>query len=176
MKVMVISDIHGSLKATEQIMIRFKEEAAEKLLILGDFSNYGDTKYDLAISEILNEISNKIVAVRGNGDGFEIDELMDFKLEDVVNLEINGIEVTMTHGHYYRKTRLPENCGKIFLQGHSHCAEITRMDDKIIANPGSISIPRNGAEASYITMDEEKIVLKNLQGKVLEEMEIKMFT
>lgn len=37
MKAMVISDIHGDVKHLEQAIKKYKEEAAEKLLILGDF-------------------------------------------------------------------------------------------------------------------------------------------
>ena len=55
MKVMIISDIHGSLEAVEQVMFRYEQEKAEKLLILGDFSNYGNSPFDTAIAEILNE-------------------------------------------------------------------------------------------------------------------------
>ena len=105
-------------------------------MVLGDFSNYGGSIYDYAISEILNEFYDEIIAVRGNNDSFEIEELLDFKLEDVANFEVNGKKITMTHGHLYNKNRLPENCGEIFLQGHSHVAEISQIDDKIIVGFG----------------------------------------
>ena len=153
-------------------MIRYNDENAEKLFILGDFPAYDSHLYDYAISEILNEFAENVVAVRGNCDGFEIDELMNVELQDVANVEINGRKITMTHGHLFDKNRLPENCGEIFFQGHSHFAEILKMDDKIIANPGSISRPRNGAEPSYIMFDEEKIQIKNLCGEILQEMKI----
>lgn len=167
MKFMVISDIHGSLEKLEQVMARFKEEDADKLLILGDFPDYRNSLYDYAIAENLNEISSQIIAVRGNCDGPEIEELLEFKLEDLRNIELGGLTITMTHGHLYNKNKLPKNCGKIFLQGHSHCAEITKVGDQIIANPGSISKPRNGAEPSYLIIDELKILLKNFAGKIL---------
>lgn len=172
MKIMVISDIHGALEKLEQIMVRYKEEKVQKLLILGDFSNYNNTLYDYAIAETLNEISDQIIAVRGNCDSFEIEQLLDFELEDIRNIELNGITITMTHGHLYSKTNLPQNCGNIFLQGHSHCAEIRKIEDKIVANPGSISKPRNRIEPTYILIDEQYIILKNLYGEILEELEI----
>jgi len=119
---------------------------------------------------MLNEFADEIIAVRGNGDSYDIESLLDFKLEDIINLEINGMIITMTHGHLYRKSNLPPDCGKLFLQGHSHCAEILKLEDKIIANPGSISKPRNGAEPTYIVFDEKEIQIKNLQGKTLEQL------
>ena len=172
MKIMVISDIHGSLENLEKALARYKEEKAEKLLILGDISNYGGSTYDYAIAENLNEFSDEIIAVIGNNDSFEFEELLDFKLEDVANIKLNNKKITMTHGHLFRKNRLPADCGEIFLQGHSHVAEILQIDDKIIANPGSIGRPRNGAQASYLIIDEEKIILKNLDGEILEEFSL----
>ena len=50
--------------------------------------------------------------------------------------------------------------------------KIDKTDKKIFANPGSISRPRNGSEHSYLIIDENKIVLKNLEGKILVEEEI----
>lgn len=40
MKVMCISDIHGNIECLEKAIERFREENAEKLIILGDFSSY----------------------------------------------------------------------------------------------------------------------------------------
>lgn len=169
MKFMVISDIHGSLEKLEQVLQLFEKENADKLLILGDFPYYRNSLYDYAIAENLNEISSKIIAVRGNCDTYEIEQLLEFKLEELKNIELENLTITMTHGHLYNKNNLPKTCGKLFLQGHSHCAEISQIEDIIIANPGSISKPRNGGEPSYLVIDEKKIILKNFARQILEE-------
>ena len=44
---------------------------------------------------------------------------------------------------------------------------IQKEDGKIFANPGSITKPRNGSEHSYLVIDENKVILKNLEGAVL---------
>lgn len=119
---MVISDIHGSLEKLEQVMERFREENAEKLLVLGDFPDYRNSLYDYAISEILNEVADKIIAVRGNCDTYEIEEMLRFKLEDIRNIEFGNLTITMTHGHLYNKNNLPKNSRKsIFTRSFSLC-------------------------------------------------------
>lgn len=67
----------------------------------------------------------------------------------------------------YSRNNLPENCGKIFLFGHTHVGMIEKIGERIIANPGSISKPRGGSKCSYIILSEEKIELKDLNGEII---------
>ena len=59
----------------------------------------------------------------------------------------------------------------IFLYGHTHVGSIERIGDRIIANPGSISLPKCNTAHSYIILDENKIILKDVDGKVIQEYE-----
>ena len=167
MKVMCISDIHGSIENLKKALERYKEENAEKLLILGDFSSYFHSSTDYEIADILNNMAGSIIAVKGNCDSSYIDELFHFSLGFLKTIDVNGIKVTLTHGHIYNRNNLPENCGKIFLSGHSHVGMIEKIGDRIFANPGSISKPRGGTKKSYITIDEGKIGLKDLNGQII---------
>ncbi len=47
---------------------------------------------------------------------------------------------------------------------------VEKIGDRIIANPGSISKPRNGSKKSYILIDEESIILKTLEGEILKQI------
>lgn len=49
---------------------------------------------------------------------------------------------------------------------------IEKIEDRIIANPGSISKPRGGSKKSYITIDEENIELKALSGETIKKMKM----
>lgn len=173
MKVMVISDIHGGIKYLETALERYKEENAERLLILGDFSGYFSSSSDYEVAEILNNMIGEICAVRGNCDNESLEEMFNFGLMDIRHINLNGKVVTLTHGHLYNKYNLPEYCGEILLTGHTHYGMINKTENKIFANPGSISKPRNGSEHSYLIIDEENITLKNLGGKILIEESIK---
>ena len=172
MKIMCISDIHGNIECLNKAIERFKKEKAEKLIILGDFSSYYFSSSDFEVSEILNNMAGLIIAVKGNCDSSELDNLFNFGLGLVKTIDINGKIITLTHGHIYNRNNLPENCGEIFLSGHTHVGMIEKIGDRIIANPGSISKPRGGTKKSYITIDEEKIELKTLQGDLIKRTEL----
>ena len=171
MKVMCISDIHGNIECLNKAIEKYGEENADKLIILGDFSSYYFSSSDFEVAEILNNMAGSIIAVKGNCDSMQADELFNFGLGYLKTIEVNGIKVTLTHGHIYNRNNLPENCGEIFLSGHTHVGMIEKIGDKIIANPGSISKPRGGTKKSYIIIDDKKIVLKTLNGEIIKTLD-----
>jgi len=173
MKVMCISDIHGNIECLNKAIEKYREENADKLIILGDFSSYYFSSSDFEVSEILNNMAGVIIAVKGNCDSSEADNLFNFTLGYLKTIDVNGLKVTLTHGHMYNRNNLPESCGDIFLSGHTHKGNIERINGRIIANPGSISKPRGGTKKSYITIDEEKIELKSLDGETIKTLIIK---
>lgn len=172
MKVMVISDIHGNIEYLNKALDRYKEEEAEKLLILGDFGGYVHSSTDYEVAEALNNMAGAIIAVKGNCDSEYIDDIFNFSLTYIKTIEINNIKITLTHGHIYEPYNLPNECGKIFLFGHTHRGMIEQLGEKNIANPGSISKPRGGTKHSYLIIDEENIYLKDLQGKTIKKQKI----
>ena len=172
MKIMCISDIHGYAECLNKAIERYREENAEKLIILGDFSGYYFSSSDFEVAEILNNMAGSIVAVKGNCDSSQVDELFNFGLGYLRTIEINGIKITLTHGHIYNRKNLPENCGEIFLSGHTHIGNIEKINGKVVANPGSISKPRGGSPKSYITIDENNIELKTLNGELIKSISI----
>lgn len=173
MKIMCISDIHGNIECLNKAIERYREENGEKLVILGDFSGYYFSSSDFEVAEILNNMAGVIVAVKGNCDSFETDNLFNFGLGYLKTIDVNGIKLTLTHGHMYNRNNLPENCGDIFLSGHTHVGNIEKINGKIIANPGSISKPRGGTKKSYLIIDENDIELKTLEGETIKTVKIK---
>lgn len=172
-KVMCISDIHGNIDCLKQAIDRFHQENAQKLIILGDFSGYGFlSSSDFEVAELLNNMAGIIVAVKGNCDSQRADNLFNFALPYTRTITVNDISITLTHGHIYNRNNLPENCGKIFLSGHTHVGLLERFGDQIFANPGSISKPRGGTKKSYIIIDDKNITLKTLQGEILKKLNI----
>ena len=170
MKYMFISDVHGNVERLEECIKIFESEKADKLVILGDTASQADRLSNEKIASILNNIKEKLEVIRGNCDITDFEEMLNFKILGMENLYVNGKLVTITHGHYYNCYELPSNCGEIFIQGHTHIPMLQKLNDKIVANPGSVSRPRGCDLRCYILINEENIVLKTLEGKVVKSL------
>ena len=106
MKFLVASDIHGDKFWCQKIIDKFNEEKADKLVLLGDLLYHGPRNnlpehYEpKKVIEMLNNIADKIIAVRGNCDT-EVDQMvLNFPITSDYNiLDLNGIRFFQTHGH-----------------------------------------------------------------------------
>lgn len=161
MKLMIASDIHGSAYYCRKMIDAFYEHKADKLLLLGDILYHGP-RNDLpkeyapkAVIKMLNPLKDKILCVRGNCDS-EVDQMvLDFPiLADYALLYIDGRTIFATHGHVYNNDNLPSlSEGDILLHGHTHIPALQDMGNYTYINPGSVSIPKDGSEHSYIIME-----------------------
>lgn len=96
-KIMIASDIHGSAYYCRQLLERYKEEKAERLILLGDILYHGprnDLPKEYApkeVSAMLNPLRNEILCVRGNCDT-EVDQMvLDFNvLCEQAFVDVNG--------------------------------------------------------------------------------------
>ena len=161
MKLMIASDIHGSTYYCRKMIDAFYEHKADKLLLLGDILYHGprnDLPKEYApktVIKILNPLKDKILCVRGNCDS-EVDQMvLDFPiLADYALLYIDGRTIFATHGHVYNNDNLPSlSEGDILLHGHTHIPALQDMGNYTYINPGSVSIPKDGSEHSYIIME-----------------------
>ena len=181
MKLLVISDIHGSSYYGKKILEIVEKENPEKIVLLGDLYYHGPRnnlteEYNpMEVCKILNSLKDKLLVVRGNCDA-EVDETISkFKFQDNIQMHVNGYDVFFTHGHKYNIDNLPPIDVKIdiMMYGHFHKGFIKEKDGIVFANPGSISLPREGSKHSYIIFDNKKLVLKDVDGTVIEEYELK---
>ena len=172
MKLMIASDIHGSAYYCREMIERYKEENADKLLLLGDILYHGPRndlpkEYDpKAVILMLNEIKEEILCVRGNCDT-EVDQMvLDFPiLSDSCYLFIDGITIFATHGHILNPSNPPKlKTGDYLLNGHTHIPANRNMGTFTYINPGSVSIPKNGTAHSYITLENGVFTFKDLSG------------
>ena len=63
--------------------------------------------------------------------------------------------------------------GDILLHGHTHIPAWEQFgEENIYMNPGSVSIPKNGSEHGYMTLNDGKFEWKNLEGTVYHTEEI----
>ena len=156
MKILIASDLHGDIPYTEALVTLFKEEHFDKLYLLGDLL------FDSI--EILNPLSEKILAVAGNCDSQSEIEYARFNMP-YVNLDYQFKKViVLSHGHYESpySYNLPYD---IFFFGHTHIATLRKeTNGSIIANPGSFAHPRDGIH-SYLVMDENGLKLYDYNSK-----------
>jgi putative phosphoesterase len=162
-KILVVSDSHGLTKELGALKERHREDV-DLMIHCGDSQLMADDK----------EMAG-FVAVRGNCD-FDSRYPLD-RLE-----EIAGKKVYVTHGHKYSvKTtlmklhyRAREVQADIVCFGHSHILGAEMIDGVLFLNPGSILLPRERREKTYVILDllESQIHLSvfELNGREIPEL------
>lgn len=174
MKLMIASDIHGSAYYCEQLISAYKKENPDRLLLLGDLLYHGprnDLPRDYAPKKViamLNELKDKILCVRGNCEA-EVDQMvLDFPvLAEYCIIYDGGRMIFATHGHVFNKASLPAlQKGDILLHGHTHVPVCEELENgAVYINPGSVSIPKEESQHSYIILENSRFVWKNLDGE-----------
>lgn len=181
MRLLVISDIHGSYYYAKKILEIEKREKPDKIILLGDLYYHGPRndltqEYNpMEVSKILNSLKDKLLVVKGNCDA-EVDEMIsEFPFEEYIEMNVNGYNIFLSHGHKYNIDNLPPLGIKIdiMMYGHFHVGFIKEKDGIVFANPGSISLPKENSKHSYLIFDDTKLTLKDLDGNVLEEYNLK---
>lgn len=180
MKLMIASDIHGSAYYCRKMIEAYKNEKAEKLLILGDILYHGprnDLPCEYAPKEVigmLNPMADELLCVRGNCDT-EVDQMvLDFPvLAEYAIFYVKGRTVFATHGHNFNPANPPKiKKGDILLNGHTHVPAFEETEKFIYVNPGSVSIPKENSEHGYIILEDNTLTWKNLDGKIWMEKEV----
>ena len=81
MKVLILSDIHGSSYYAKKIEEIYAKERPDKIICLGDLYYHGprndlSQEYNpMKVAQTLNSLKDKLLVVRGNCDA-EVDEMI----------------------------------------------------------------------------------------------------
>lgn len=179
MKYMIVSDIHGSAYYSEKAIKLFEDNNCDLLILLGDILYHGPRNplpkgHDpQAVVSLLNLYASKIIAVRGNCDA-EVDQmLLNFPcLSDYALIVDNNTTLFATHGHIYHEENLPKLSKNIFLYGHTHLWRLKKVDDILVCNPGSISLPKENRPSTYAIYENGSISIYDLKGEKLSSLSI----
>lgn len=148
-KVLVVSDSHGMTKELEVIRERHQQEV--DLMI-----HCGDSQLEPDHQALAGYFT-----VGGNCDwsGFP-DELVK---------DIGGRKFFITHGHHYSvktslmsiKYKAEEAGADIVCFGHSHVLGAEVVEGRLYLNPGSIRMPRERLEKTYVILDlqQERVTM-----------------
>lgn len=172
MKYMIASDIHGSSKYCSKLIEAFESSHSDMLILLGDILYHGP-RNDLpeeyspkTVIDMLNGIADKLICIRGNCDS-EVDQMvLNFPImADYAVLSDNSKRrIYMTHGHIYGPDNMPKlHAGDVILSGHTHIPMHEIRNGILCVNPGSVSIPKNGSDHSYIILENEKFEFLSLK-------------
>lgn len=172
MKLMFASDIHGDEYYCKKLKKLYKEENAEKLILLGDLL-YNKSRMVIGrnaerqrVAGILNDLSEDIICVKGNCDTDMDQDLLYFPmLKEYQKINVDGYQFFITHGHIYNRYHLPPSDRKIILiHGHTHIPYIENTSEYLYLNPGSISDPRDGTPHTYMIYENKEFTFKDIDG------------
>lgn len=160
MRILIASDLHGSVERLRFLVNRASEIQPNLIVLLGDLVYHGprnplpqgyDTSSVLSDITSLLKLDAPVIAVRGNCDA-EVDmALLPFQMTESAWIEADGFPIYVSHGH-----RLPENPplqgfnrGSAILRGHTHVPRAEVLEGIHFWNPGSLSLPKGGFPPSY---------------------------
>ncbi len=184
MKVGIISDTHGGLKAWEEAMSG-PLAGVELILHAGDVLYHGPRNpfpkdYDpQTLAWAINHAPAPLLIAKGNCDA-EVDQLMiNFPLDaPYVYCLIDGITILMLHGQEQDLDDLrvlgERYQVNLLISGHTHRPHLVKKGPLVLLNPGSPALPKDSPPTVALLETEQRVVnLLDLGGQVLEEAVIK---
>lgn len=160
----LIAVIGGGIVPGQSVVLRAGLDQPEFALML---------TAPLKVAETFNSVKDRLMVIKGNCDS-QVDTLISefYFAEEGVILE-GGKRITLTHGHIFNKDNIPPACGDALIYGHVHTGFIIKENGVTIANPGSVTLPKDGTAHSYLILDGGVLTLKDIDGgKVVQEEKI----
>lgn len=160
MKVLIVSDTHGSHRNLER--------ALEQTGSIDMFIHLGDIEGGEAYLKGVTDCEKHMV--RGNNDFFS-----EFPEEE--EFYIGKYKVFITHGHThlvslnpkYIKKEGKERQADIVMFGHTHRPYLEQCEGITLLNPGSVSHPRQDSrKCSYMVLDMDAQGELNFMQKYLD--------
>lgn len=145
MRYLIVSDTHGKHRSLREVVEKVGH--IDGMFHLGDFEG--------GLGTIEEMIDCPLYAVRGNND-------FGSYLEDEKIVGVGEHKIFLTHGHRYslffgieRLLDLAYTKGcDVVLFGHTHMPFLEEQDGIWVANPGSISLPRQSSrKPTYMIME-----------------------
>lgn len=180
MKIGFISDTHGNLHWSKIALSYLKD--CDYILHLGDVLAHGP-RNDITgeynpreLAEVFKAMDN-IYFIRGNCDA-DVDEMvMDKDISKSECLfEFDGIKIYATHGYLESdNTRIYKGVelgADIVAYGHSHIKVLEKLEDIIVLNPGSTTLPKDGSKSIAIYEDGHLKLIDIEKDKIIKELKV----
>lgn len=185
MKIGIISDTHGNIKAFHTAMEYF--DGVDLIVHAGDVLYHPPRLgwmegYDIpSLVETLNSSTIPIIIAQGNCDSQVYEELLEMPVQSpYAYVYCNGVRIVVNHGHMLTRDEMI-HLGRrykagYFISGHTHFPVLENLGDLVLMNPGSPAIPKyeiNGKpvpSVGLITDNGARIININ-DGSVLFELQ-----
>lgn len=166
-KILVVSDSHGRTENLRKA-VEAKGKECQALIFAGDGIEDLFSLIEENYSTPQKFLPPVICFVRGNGDDSRVsyftDEWHTAEIPESEVLTAAGKKLFITHGHsfnvYYTMHRLLDKINEegydAAIFGHTHVPFQERTENRLLLNPGSISLPRNHSDQCYVVLTAKK--------------------
>ncbi len=168
MKILFVSDTHGSLKSWEDIEKMFDLSTFNSIFHLGDVLYHGPRNplpENYNPKELVERLKkHNINYVRGNCDADVDLKVLGIDEMPKVSMEYFGdFSFILVHGEIFEENNIEEFAkdtnAQFIIHGHTHVSKIEEINGKYIINPGSTSLPKNGTPRSVLVLEIENDML-----------------
>lgn len=180
MKILFFSDIHGITNNLNIIEKEIINEKIDKIVCLGDLYYAGptyDKKYIINSKEVhnfLTKYQDRLICMKGNCDSDVDIKASDFPIcNNLALICVDGLDIYLTHGKEYNleKNRKFNRKG-ILVYGHEHIPYIKKEKDMVYINVGSISIPKENNNPTYMMYENRKFTIYDIEENIFDSIEI----
>ncbi len=165
MKIGVISDTHGSLRAWQKVMKEYFNDV-DMIIHAGDlFDDFNERKYAGQLADEMSGLKIPFIAAKGNCDSEEDLSLAAFPVAaPYAFVQIDSTRIIVNHGKKLTEEDKFKLAGKwkvdIFISGHTHIPELKKKKEVILLNPGSPSMGKKEQSAGMIESTGNKFDIK----------------
>lgn len=143
MKIGVVSDTHRMNRFIDKTIPYLKE--CDLIVHAGD--NFADSKY-------IHKITNVgVMAVRGNCDFENVEDELEFEVENKKFFICHGDRYGVKYGLYDLEKKAESINADIVIFGHTHTPVVIEKNNIIYINPGSTSLPRDVNYRSFVILE-----------------------
>ncbi len=173
MKIFVFSDIHGDVAALKRVLCVINEVNPTHIVCLGDCLYHGprneilDSYNPKECVDLIKSLKPRLTIVRGNCDSKVDETVLSEEMQNYKVMNVGNRRVIFFHGDDVNNLDFELVQNDVILHGHTHVAKIDKNNMFIVANPGSISLPRNKSKKGYIVIDKDCLCLYNLDSSDL---------
>lgn len=175
MRLLIVSDIHGSLSKAKIFSTKVREINPDLVIILGDILYHGprnplpDNYCPAEVIKVMSELTAPVAAVRGNCDA-EVDELvLPFHLAEDSWIIDGDRRILAIHGHQLKinggPIEIPDKVAA--LSGHTHVPTAEKRGETHFWNPGSISLPKQNFPHSFGHYEDGTFRVITFDGQTL---------